>query len=502
MFLMSAFSFISFTVFLLVSSFAPLMLGVISRSCAAVTFTSPRVIGLCYLLLGLLFMAVGMVCSHVIRISLIQSPFSLTCTGVFFNLIVTVHGLVMVFFFIMPTLFGGFGNLMLLSSLGLCEVVYPRFNNLSLLLLPSSFVVLVAGALGDFLEGPGWTLYAPLSVLHGINMSSLILVLMGLVLVGFSSTFTSVNFVNTTLLTRSVGIVVSLLPLLVYAQIITAGLLLLVLPVLLCLVIFAAMEVGTSASFFSVEYGGDPVLFQHLFWIFGHPEVYIIILPGFGVVSYVLCWIFGTSHGYGHLSMILAMVCIALLGLSVWAHHMFAAGLSSDTRAYFSVVTIMIALPTGTKIYNWSLTLALRFQLVPMLSLSITSLIIYFLVLFTLGGGTGVVLGNAALSTTIHDTYYVVAHFHFVLSLGASVALGVGLLLLMQVGGMSSKVSQNTLNLILGLVATYLLIIFTPLHSGAMPRRIVSNQSAFTSLGFIASIATISSLVSLLLLLL
>lgn len=460
----------------------------------AVTFTSPRVIGTVYLICGLLFLFVGMVASHIIRINLVQSPFSLVNTPVYFNLTVTVHGLVMVFFFIMPTLFGGFGNLMLITSLGLCEVVYPRYNNLSLLLLPSSFLVIVLGLLGDFTEGPGWTLYAPLSVLHTSLMSSLILVLFGLVLVGYSSTFTSINFVNTTMLTRTSGLSSAAIPLLVYAQVITALLLLLVLPVLLCLIIFASMDIATGTSFFSSQEGGDPVLFQHLFWIFGHPEVYIIILPGFGVVSFVLQWMMGTPAGYGSLSMILAMICIAVLGCCVWAHHMFAAGLSSDTRAYFSVVTIMIALPTGTKVYNWSLTLLMRAGCVST-NVAESFLVIYFLVLFTLGGGTGVVLGNAALSTSLHDVYYVVAHFHFVLSLGASVSLMVGILLVLRVLQLDAGFSQFG-SLVLGLLAIFMLVIFTCLHSGAMPRRIMSGQAGFSSLNFISSIGVMGSLLT------
>lgn len=442
-----------------------------------------------------------MVASHIIRINLVQSPFSLVNTAAYFNLMVTVHGLVMIFLFIMPTLFGGFGNMMLISSLGLCEVVYPRFNNLSLLLLPSSFTVLVFGALGDYAEGPGWTLYAPLSILHATLMSSLLLVLMGLVLVGFSSTFTSVNFLQTTMLTRLPGASARLVTLLVYSQIITAGLLLLVLPALLCLIIFASMDIGTSSSFFTVEFGGDPVLFQHLFWIFGHPEVYIIILPGFGVVSFVLCWMFGVPHGYGNVSMILAMVCIALLGLSVWAHHMFATGLSSDTRAYFSVVTIMIALPTGTKIYNWTLTTLLKYNTGSTVNETTLFILIFFLILFTLGGGTGVVLGNAALSTTIHDTYYVVAHFHFVLSLGASTSLFIGMLLVLRLCSKASIEFKGIL-LLAGTLSTFMLVIFTPLHHGGMPRRICSGQLGSSSLSFLSSTGTLGSFVTFLVFLL
>ena len=288
---------------------------------------------------------------------------------------------------------------------------------------------------------------------------------------------------------------------------ITALLLLLVLPVLLCLLLFAGADTVANTCFFEPVFGGDAVLFQHLFWIFGHPEVYIIILPGFGLVS-AMCAILARTGAYGYISMTLAMLCIAFLGVCVWGHHMFAAGMSGDARAYFTVVTIMIALPTATKIFNWSCTAGIH--VAPVSSTTTLSFVsnsvmgaailsvLLFLVLFTLGGATGVVLGNGSLSTIIHDTYYVIAHFHYVLSLGASLGLVVGLVLAAMVFADSENAYMlgGWVRALLLLLAAVLLV-FTDLHSCAVTRRITDQQMGAGVLTIQSTIGTVCFVITL-----
>ena len=260
----------------------------------------------------------------------------------------------MVFWFIMPTLFGGMGNLLLPLSLGVSDVSYPRFNNVSLVLLPMSILLVVIGICIEYVAGAGWTLYAPLSIVGSVVCyAGIVLVLLGLVVVGNSSTLTSINFIVTAALQKTIGSNYGTIAIVVISMVVTGILLLAVLPVLLCLILFVISDISYNTSLFDAVYGGDPLLFQHLFWIFGHPEVYIIILPAFGTVTLVLSV---CNVTYGNQSMILAIIGIAVLGSVVWAHHMFAATLCYDTKAYFTVVTLMIALPTGTKIFNWSVT--------------------------------------------------------------------------------------------------------------------------------------------------
>lgn len=316
--------------------------------------------------------------------------------------------------------------------------------------------------------------------------------------------FFAVSFINanSTALNTATPI-----PLLVTSMGITALLLLLVLPVLLCLLLFAGADTVANTCFFEPVFGGDAVLFQHLFWIFGHPEVYIIILPGFGLVS-AMCAILARTGAYGYISMTLAMLCIAFLGVCVWGHHMFAAGMSGDARAYFTVVTIMIALPTATKIFNWSCTAGIH--VAPVSSTTTLSFVsnsvmgaailsvLLFLVLFTLGGATGVVLGNGSLSTIIHDTYYVIAHFHYVLSLGASLGLVVGLVLAAMVFADSENAYMlgGWVRALLLLLAAVLLV-FTDLHSCAVTRRITDQQMGAGVLTIQSTIGTVCFVITL-----
>merc|ERR1711976_859196 len=350
-------------------------------------------LGIYYLLSAFIFGISGTLISVLIRIELYSSGNRIISpeNQNFYNVSITLHGLLMIFFLVMPGLFGGFGNYFVVIFKGSPEVVYPRVNNFSILILFPSYLLLILSLISEFGGGTGWTLYPPLSTsFMSLSPSSTGNLIFGLLISGISSCLTSLNFWVTTLNLRSYSLTLKTLPLFPWALFITAAMLLLVLPVL----------------------AGDPVLYQHLFWFFGHPEVYILIIPAFGIIIIII----SSSYQkiiFGNQSMIFAMSCISLLGTVVWGHHMYSVGLETDTRGYFTGVTILISLPTGTKIFNW---LSTYLGNPPLLHLRTASAFfaLLFLLMFTIGGSTGVILGNAAVDLGLHDTYYVVAHFHFV----------------------------------------------------------------------------------------
>merc|ERR1711913_235724 len=372
------------------------------------------------------------------------------------NVSITLHGFLMIFFLVMPGLFGGFGNYFAPIFQGSPEVVYPRVNNFSILVLFLSYLFVILSFISEFGGGTGWTLYPPLSTsFMSLSPSSTGNLIFGLLISGISSCLTSLNFWVTTLNLRSYCLTLKTMPLFPWAILITAAMLLLTLPVL----------------------SGDPVLYQHLFWFFGHPEVYILIIPAFGIISIIIS---GVSQKivFGNQSMIFAMSCISLLGSVVWGHHMYTVGLVTDTRAYFTGVTILISLPTGTKIFNW---LSTYLGNPPLLQLKTSSGFfgLLFLLMFTVGGSTGVILGNAAVDLGLHDTYYVVAHFHFVLSLGAVIAIFSGIIFNGEkiVGSKSLLPSPSSTLSLYHLVSTFIgiLLTFSPMHFlgfSLMPRRI------------------------------
>merc|ERR1712093_697862 len=362
----------------------------------------------------------------------------------FYNVSITLHGLLMIFFLVMPGLFGGFGNYFVPIFLGSAEVVYPRVNNLSILILPVSYLLVILSLCTEFGGGTGWTLYPPLSTsLMSLSPSSTAFVVFGLLMSGISSCLTSLNFLITVWNLRSCSLTCNTMPLFPWAIFLTAVMLVFTLPVLTGGLLMVLAELHSNTVFFDPVFGGDPVLYQHLFWFFGHPEVYILIIPAFGIISIVISGI-SRKITFGNQSMVLAMVSISVLGSLVWGHHMYTLGLEADTRAYFTAVTMMISLPTGTKVFNWLCAVLGNLLLIS----SSAMFAIVFLVMFTLGGSTGVILGNAAVDVALHDTYYVIAHFHFVLSLGAVIALFLGLLFFQEtiVGGssfLSSSISRN-----------------------------------------------------------